>query len=354
MEDPITADALLEGLWSHKSQPEDFAKLSNEQEREKALDVLIAMVTDPHPWYRERAIKALEVLRDRRAVEPLIASLAADESDFDNESNLLEAKVDALVAIGDPEAILPLLSDDRVHTDWVLRRKLLEFGKEDLLHVLSEATTRPDDSLRELSLSVLGYINDPRSVKLLIEALDDQKASIRSQSVFYLGQLMATESVPFLLSHAVDVDTKVRQYTAIALGKLGDTQAVPALLPLLNDQEQSIRFHAAIALGKLGDSSGLELIRDYIAVGYDSSHVYLDDALEALKTLRAPAVPLLINLTNKLLQGREHDLNLLALVAEILGEQGDAAALEVLEKMLAIKIKSVRQAAQQAIAKIRK
>jgi HEAT repeat protein len=83
MTDTPHADALLTALISGGPLDEGFADLTEEHERQKALHVLIAMLTDPDHYLHGRAIKALEILGDERAMEPLIRSLEVNESDFD-------------------------------------------------------------------------------------------------------------------------------------------------------------------------------------------------------------------------------------------------------------------------------
>jgi len=68
------ADALLTDLISGEPLYEDFAALAEEHEREKALHVLIALLTDPNPRLRIRATRALVSLCDKRAVDALINS----------------------------------------------------------------------------------------------------------------------------------------------------------------------------------------------------------------------------------------------------------------------------------------
>jgi hypothetical protein len=158
------ADALLTDLISGTGEPsfEGFATLTDEQERGKALHVLLALLTDPSWDLRWRATRALEVLKDQRSVEPLIMSLEADKRDFGMDRDLFDAKFDALVAIGDPQAIFPLLTNTIIYSDGmddgVLYHKLLAFDTEDLLHVLGDVARHPDWGLlmiREASNSSL-------------------------------------------------------------------------------------------------------------------------------------------------------------------------------------------------------
>jgi HEAT repeat protein len=365
------ADALLTELISGTEEPsfEGFATLTDPHEREKALYILSALLTDPDPSLQWRAIKALGVMGDQRAVEPLINSL--DDIDSSLEVDLFGVTASALAALGDRQAIPPLLAHDVNKNQWPSNRRLREFNHEDLLHALIDATDHHDELVRCSAINALGSIDEPRSISALIRALKDESYRVSVNSVRGLAALKAVDAVPSLILSVSDHYAGMRWEAAEALGKLGDPQAIPALLPLLSDKDKRVRFDAAFALGKFGHPAAIDLIRAYFA-GDRAVNLYaIDDALQAFQRLGLPAVPLLFDVTDyvlvrvPLIGGQ----SALMLIAEIFAEQGDPAALPVLEQMLGIEInptgqifldplastknEAVRQAAQKAIDAIK-
>jgi HEAT repeat protein len=356
------ADALLASLLSGEESVEGFATLTDEHERKKALHVLLAMLTDPSDALCLQAVRALGVLGDRRAVEPLLNSLD------DRDEELFAAKVSALAVLRDPEAIQPLVTHDMNRNYWIVNRRMHEFDREEMLCALIDTANHPDDLVRISVINALGGIDDPRSIDVLIKALDDNSYRIRDESIDRLVRLKAIEAVPSLLLHTSDGFAGMRWHVAQALGRLGDKRAIHALLPLLNDEDKRVRFDAAFALGKLGNPAGADLICTYLAGDHSFHHNAVDEALKAFQVLRLPAVPLLVDLADKVLAQMSGGHSTLKLIVEMFAEQGDPA-LPVLQRMLGIERddagleilrtiadtenKSVQHVAQQAIDHIK-
>lgn len=106
---------------------------------EPAVEPLIRALKHKDVYVRENAAKALGMIRDERAVEPLIRVVLED---VDWEDRRMAAK--ALVKIGKPsvELLIPALKD------W-------------------------DKDVREIAAEALGEIGDKRAVQPLIHALKD-------------------------------------------------------------------------------------------------------------------------------------------------------------------------------------
>lgn len=338
------ADALLIELISSPGEPsfEGFAILTDEHEREKALHVLLALLTDPSEILCRRAVQALGSLGDKRAVDGLINSL----DDLDElASDLFLATFSTLVNLGDSQAIIPLLAHriTAIRPEW-----LMTFDKESLLRVLSDAVYHPDDNVRERVFTILGYIDDPRSIGLLINALNDEDDNTRVDSVRALIRLRAAEAAPFLRPHLSDPYVMMRQWTTMALGQFGDRDAVPALRPLLEDEYPPVRMRAAFALTALGDPQGAETTRTLVTSG-SLEYTLLSEAVNALRAIQDPVVPLLITVAKRLLNGAITEAWKLRPIAVILGEQGDPAALALLNEMSVHIDGRLRSTAQQAI-----
>jgi HEAT repeat protein len=353
MRETPCADALLTHLISGTGEVsyEGFATLTDEHEREKALYVLIALLTDADSRLRIRATQALGAMGDKRAVDPLINSL--DDTDDVFEAELFDTKFAALAALGASEAIQPLFIHSVSRNHWIMDRRVHTFDRNYMLHVLSDALTHPDDRVRYSVIQALGEIDDPGSVRLLINALNEDSYRLRSQSLYRLVKLRAVDAAPALMRQTSDPNVSIRQLTALALGILGDQQAIPVLLPLLNDEDEQVRLNAACGLGRLGDSTGADLIRAFLVRDQVSNLNAVDTALKAFQTLHLPAVPLLIDLADKVLAQRPEGHKTLIRIAEIFAEQGASASLPVLERMLESDAEALQAAAQRAIEAIK-
>ena len=151
-----------------------------------------------------------------------------------------------------------------------------------------------------------------KDVDGLIKALADHETDIRTAAARGLGVARFTRAVIPLCTAVKDHEPVVRQATAEALGQIGDVRAVEPLVQSLRDTVPEVRVTAAAALLKFG----------------------------------APAVkPLCRLLVNE--QPETY-----CLVAQVLGQLGDADAVKPLAALLKDANVPVRQAAAFALGKI--
>lgn len=143
----------------------------------RAVEPLIAALTDENSSVRRHAASALGHIGDTVAVEPLISALE------DADSNVRLSAVTALGSIGDARAVDPLI-----------------FGLKDKKYYV-----------RRNAAIALGEIGNPRAVKPLISALT-----------------MKDESM------------QVRTYVAEALGKIGDARAVQSLITTMKTAKRQL------------------------------------------------------------------------------------------------------------------
>lgn len=167
----------------------------------------------------EAAVRAMGALRDRRAVEPLVAVLTNNAipslPGWRWAPSTRRAAAHALGQIGDPQAVDPLID------------------------------TLDDHFLGTIAAEALVMIGSPHAVGALIAVLEDGGHRDRS--------------------------LRVREQAAMTLGRIGDSQAVEALIRLLQDRRGSLASQAATALGMLGDQRAVEpLVRALLVVPQDS------------------------------------------------------------------------------------
>jgi HEAT repeat protein len=268
----------------------------------RAVEPLIEALQDRHVAIY--AARALGAIGDKKAVEPLIKALEAGHA--------RDAAAWALGDLGDKKAVPPLLkllNEDGVLSPGVM----LALGKlkaELAVESLVCALKREEWQIHGTAASALGYLGDARAVGPLIELLKEKKFRSRRSAVSALGRIGKPAVQP--LVEALDGgEVLFRRYVVEALGKTGDESAVKPLLKMLNeeddfirsavpvalaatrdkrsvqpliemlrkDSDRSVQFSAAFALGELRDERAIPHLIDALKVGYRDVR---DKAAEAL------------------------------------------------------------------------
>lgn len=219
-------------------------------------------------WLALDALSSLRrhgtVVRDRRAVEPLIELLRDEEL-----HSLEEDAVTILGDTGDARAVEPLvalLEKDSLYY-YAIQTALGKLGKAaspPLIDILKDKNK--ESKIRLSAVNALGMTGDPRAFEPLAEVLNEEMKSKEYSQLAY------------------DV--------VKALGELGDPRAVDVLTTALKRKEKEIFRVAAMALAQFGDAGLRPLeeasrdqdveIREAAVYG-----LYLCDAEGAIKLLIA-------------------------------------------------------------------
>jgi HEAT repeat protein len=136
---------------------------------------LIGALRHPEPTTAVRAAAILGALRERRAVQPLLALIASSRDPY-----ILESAVEALGNIGDCSAI------------------------EGLSETLAHSFVR----VRGKAAEALGKFQDNRARAALISALNDPSAHVRILAAEALTKLRHNEAVVRQPSHATPQDQR--------------------------------------------------------------------------------------------------------------------------------------------------
>jgi|GEM_PF-3420720 len=188
---------------------------------EPAIEPLCGVLSWSDSRSVDRAAEALGIIRDERAVQPLIAVL--QDTKQSNPSRV--AAADALGKIGDRRAVAPLC---------IALRDSDTFGL--VVH----------------AASALGQIRDRGAVEALCK-MSLQISSGRAV-ISALGEIGDPAALPRLVSALSDPDqaaSYLRGDIAIALGRLSDSRAIVPLCIALEDSDREVRKCAARALGSL-------------------------------------------------------------------------------------------------------
>ncbi len=172
------------------------------------------------PLVRESVAQILGEVRDRRAVEPLLDAIRAEDS-----VSLTSAS--AIVQIGDTAAVPPLI----------------------------EMLSGHGEQVRLYAAYALGGLRDRRAVAPLLAALADPSSSVRGIVAHALGEIGSREALDGLVAALEDASPHVRATSAYALARIGDRRAEDRLEEKQqSDPDSAVRRAATDALAAIRTS----------------------------------------------------------------------------------------------------
>lgn len=200
-------------------------------------------------WRRAAAVRAIGLVSDNDAFEPLVDALD------DPHEEVRAAAVDALGRLGDPRAIAPLIDrlpdqsrNQRVRIVDALRQLGQSAGDALLAFVRERPERLP------LVADVLAGAAGTAAVKDLMAWCADAAPAVRSAAMSALGTVgLDDQSYYYALRALTDEDAGVRAMAARALGRSGCADAAEYLAERLAD-EWSVAAHSARALARLSSA----------------------------------------------------------------------------------------------------
>src|SRR5688500_14615311 len=197
----------------------------------------IAALKDDDWAVREDAAKALGLLKDSRAVVPLISLLR------DSDRAVRQSAIHALIAIGQSSvpALSDYLGDGSLQVQEAVSEVLAAVGDVRAFAPLVTALISGDWIVRMHAAKALGRIADPRAVDSLIPLLQDTVKAVREEAAGALAEI-GTASIPSLVQALSHQEWLVRLHAVEALGKLKSGEALePLLFALFNDHDSAVR-----------------------------------------------------------------------------------------------------------------
>ncbi len=256
-----------------------------------SVEPLVAVLQDHNssPLHCE-TIKALGVIKDKRAVEPLLNVLR------DNKIHLREEVVKALGQIGDKTAVKPLISmlwnkdgiPFRCETIKSLGSTKDKRAVEPLIDVLQQESQKAHlDTNMSILLEVviaLGKIKDERAITHLVslyngytdylnKKIQNALFTINTEwSKFYYAILNSDENRLLEVDNGFDLAVEalyhknnwVRRQAIWALMILRDYRAVEQIKKELNDIDLIVVSYAIYALGEIGDARAITPLIDML------------------------------------------------------------------------------------------
>src|SRR3989304_4466789 len=212
---------------------------------EQDIQSFLEQIDDNDSAIRCDAIRMITGIKDGRILYPLIKSLQ------DDDLGVQQAAMDALIVYDDEAAVynlLPLLSDKRVAVK-NLTQEILEKTGGSGLRLLQSHIHDKDEDVRKMIADILGRLELPDAVPVLIEMLRDENDNVRSSAIEGLGRITDTSIVDCLIdllksTKNVDIQCMVLD----ALSQIGGEESIAGLLEVIDHVKPEIMDMAVMGM----------------------------------------------------------------------------------------------------------
>jgi len=228
-------------------------------------DVARALLTDPEPQVRTRAIRLLDEYEDPKIV-PSYLDMLKNDPDVNVRLEAANA-LNLFVDLGELEEI----PDSIYHQ------------VEDSL--LASANSEDDVRVRRAALESLGYSSRPEVVTLIDSAFHREDPAWQASSLVAMGRSVDERWSDAVTRSLIHVDDRIRKAAVEAAGLLSLAPARPILLRMLGEEENEAILSAVIwSLSQIGGEdvrTYLENLLDQIEDD-DDQIAFLEEALDNL------------------------------------------------------------------------
>jgi HEAT repeat protein len=289
-----------------------------------ASSELVSLLKDDDPSVRRQAVRALGAIRPGpKIMIPLFVKLMED-LDPGVRVRVLGAVAEAGEAAV-PGLIEALKNDKAAYWACVVLRDIGPAAKA-AVPALAEKLTDPRPDIRREAVLALGAMNQAAAAVIpqIVATLGDENT--RNAATFVLGQLgmIPADAEPTIRANAKSDDKFLSTVSLWALARVHPEdkdlrrQATELIVERLKDNDPFVRVAAARALAALPPAPAITLPIWRKAMK-DANSATINQALDALAELGAPAVPTLVNVL-------ENHEDLSVYVVYTLGQMGPAAA----------------------------
>jgi HEAT repeat protein len=227
-------------------------------------DFARALLTDPEPEVRRRAIRLLDEYEDPKIV-PSYLDMLKNDPDVSVRMEAANA-LNLFVDLGELEELSPSIY-----------RQV-----EDAL--LASANSEDDVRVRRAALESLGYSSRPEVATLIESAFHREDPAWQASSLVAMGRSADERWNDAVTRSLVHVDDRIRKAAVQAAGELSLASARPILLKMLGEEENDTILSAVIwSLSQIGG----EDVRTYLEnlldqVEDDEQIAFLEEALDNL------------------------------------------------------------------------
>ena len=287
---------------------------------DRIIDILVAHTWSAKADVRVSAILLLGLMRDERALAPLL--------ELSLEEDLAEDVKRALVFIGKdkPEVILPLFDTVSPYQQRFICDVAGELASPVFYDVFEGLMKDDDGHVRALAAIAISRIGDLRAVEPVKKLLSDEYEDVQEAAVAALSILKAGISSDELIKMIGDRNPVLRKNTVLLLGEIGAVKAVPAIGFALKDDNIKVRHAVVKSLSMIRTDESIKYLT--LALTDENADIRVSAAL-SLGLIKGKGVSesLLILLTDP-------DDAVRAAAVKALGELGDKATVRQLIKLL--------------------
>jgi|Deesub1362A_J573_1020465.scaffolds.fasta_scaffold00004_23 HEAT repeat protein len=334
---------------------------------DKVIDILLAHATSSRAEVRGSAILLLGLLKDEKALIPLLELSTDEEFAEDVKKALLfigKEKPESLVPLfksEDPtlkrficdvaadiaspvyyDIMIELLRDEDGHVRSLAAKCLSNIGDYRAVNAIKELLTDPYIDVQESAVEALSMLKDGLDIEEIMKGLHSENPVLRKNTALLLGRLALPEMVPALGFALKDDDVSVRQAVVKALSLIDTEDSMEYLIQALTDEVPEIRVSAALSLGARGREASVEHLCLLLEDSDDMVRVAASKALGMLG--RKEAVPNLVKLLS------DENGFVVTSAIDAIGKLGGEEAREALIRMLSSEDKEIRRTAIKALS----
>lgn len=232
--------------------------------------VLRAVLDDPEPGVRQRAIGGLWEEQDPTLADLLVALLENDPSeDVRAEAARALARFAELAELGECDEDLA----DRVRS--TLLTTMDHVGES--LHVRARA------------LEAASVFAGEERVRAAIDVFfDEDDTGFRATALYAMGRSANASFLPRVLNETASDDAEIRFEAARAAGHIGDSSALPLLADLATDEDAEVRHAAISAIGDIGGKAAVRYLRRIAEAAAAAEEELVEAALEDASLVTDP------------------------------------------------------------------
>ena len=278
--------------------------LAREKEESLRLEILKKASGERNPALYPEFLKLLNSSADviknigKQALvaigEPILDRLIGD---FSKQSLTIQEQILLVLgSMGQPKTRKIVLEALKAKERWVRLNAIeaiLQIGHDGLSDVFSEMLkSEKDDWVLATLASALGRTGGPEHAPAIQNFLSHKDARVRANSVESLARILGPAASEVIQSFQRDPNDRVRVNSAVALWKLGDRGVMANLQGMTSDTNKWIRASAAFALGEIAEKEATPTLIEMLNDREEVVYKNVIDALAKIGDLRA-LVPLL-------------------------------------------------------------
>ncbi len=220
----------------------------------RIIDILVSHAWSNKPDVRISAILLLGLMKDERALAPLL--------ELSLEEDLAEDVKRALVFIGKdkPEVILPLFDTVSPYQKRFICSVAGELASPAFYDMFEKQLTDDDGHVRRLAALSLSRIGDMRAITPIKNLLSDIYEDVQEAAVIALSNLKAGLAVDEFVRTLSDRNPVLRKNFVLLLGEIGAVEAVHAIGFALKDDDINVRHAVVRALSMIKTDDSIKYL----------------------------------------------------------------------------------------------